>query len=66
LGGISTACARFIGLIILNLDLRKFQLWRWEIYLAWSWLVVAGGECIPIQHACLTDTCKVSWLQHVL
>lgn len=43
LGGISTACARFMGLIILNLDLRKLVLWRWEIYLAWSWLFVAGG-----------------------
>lgn len=52
LGGISTACARFIGLIILNLDLRKFQLWRWEIYLAWSWLVVAGGFVVA--------TCAVS------
>lgn len=43
LGGISTACARFMGLIILNLDLRKFELWRWEIYLAWSWLFIGGG-----------------------
>ncbi|KAG1892408.1 hypothetical protein F4604DRAFT_26795 [Suillus subluteus] len=43
LGGISTACARFMGLIILHFDLRKLELWRWEIYLAWSWLFVAGG-----------------------
>ncbi|KAG1872649.1 hypothetical protein C8R48DRAFT_670145 [Suillus tomentosus] len=43
LGGISTACARFMGLIILNIDLRKFELWRWEIYLAWFWLFVAGA-----------------------
>lgn len=43
LGGISTACARFMGLIILNLDLRKFELWRWEIYLAWFWIFVGGG-----------------------
>ncbi|KAG2757307.1 hypothetical protein P692DRAFT_20843004 [Suillus brevipes Sb2] len=47
LGGISTACARFMGLIILNLDLRKFEIWRWEIYLAWSWLFVGGGDYLP-------------------
>ncbi|KAG1752747.1 uncharacterized protein EDB91DRAFT_1293996, partial [Suillus paluster] len=43
LGGFSAACARLMGLIVLNLDLRKFELWRWEIYLAWSWLFVGGG-----------------------
>lgn len=52
LGGISTACARFMGLIILNIGLRKFELWRWEIYLAWFWLFVAGGFVVA--------TCAIS------
>ncbi|KAG2056385.1 hypothetical protein BDR06DRAFT_952868 [Suillus hirtellus] len=52
LGGISTACARFMGLIILNIDLRQFELWRWEIYLAWFWLFVAGGFVVA--------TCAIS------
>ncbi|KAG2156103.1 hypothetical protein DEU56DRAFT_765562 [Suillus clintonianus] len=52
LGGISAACARFMGLIILNHDLRKFELRRWEIYAAWSWLVVAGAFVVA--------TCAIS------
>lgn len=43
LGDISTACARFTGLIIISLDLRKFELWWWEVHLTWSWLFIAGG-----------------------
>lgn len=50
LGGISAACARFMGLIILNIDLRKFELWHWEIYLAWSWLFV-GGVFVVVTYA---------------
>ncbi|KAG1783290.1 hypothetical protein EV702DRAFT_250844 [Suillus placidus] len=62
LGGISSACARFMGLIILNLDLRKFRLWRWEIYLAWSWLFVAGGFVIA---AYATSTGTVAYVQQL-
>ncbi|OJA18981.1 hypothetical protein AZE42_00357 [Rhizopogon vesiculosus] len=42
-GGISAACGRFVGLIILSLDLRKFALRRWELYLAWSWLIASAA-----------------------
>ncbi|OAX36203.1 hypothetical protein K503DRAFT_858158 [Rhizopogon vinicolor AM-OR11-026] len=42
-GGISAACGRFVGLVILSLDLRKFALRRWELCLAWSWLVVSAA-----------------------
>lgn len=59
LGGISTACARFMGLIILNLDLRKFEIWRWEIYLAWSWLFVGGGFVVA---TCATSAGTVAYV----
>lgn len=59
LGGISTACARFMGLIILNLDLQKFEVWRWEIYLAWSWLFVGGGFVVA---TCATSAGTVAYV----
>ncbi|KAG2348952.1 hypothetical protein BDR05DRAFT_1055870 [Suillus weaverae] len=64
LGGISSACARFMGLIILNLDLRKFKLWRWEIYLAWSWLFVAGGFVVTT-YAMSTGTVTCRYVQQL-
>ncbi|KAG1820143.1 uncharacterized protein BJ212DRAFT_1575428 [Suillus subaureus] len=72
LGGIATSCAHFMGLIILNLDLRKFELWRWEIYLAWSWLFVAGGfvvaTCVMSAGAvaCVVSllSAKILWAHH--
>ncbi|KAG1866577.1 hypothetical protein DFJ58DRAFT_838359 [Suillus subalutaceus] len=56
LGGISTACARFMGLIILHFDLRKLELWRWEIYLAWSWLFIAGAADMYHSSTCTCAT----------
>ncbi|KAG2367338.1 hypothetical protein BDR07DRAFT_300186 [Suillus spraguei] len=58
LGDISTACARFTGLIIISLDLRKFELWWWEVYLAWSWLFIAGGFVVA---TCATNAGAVSY-----
>ncbi|KAH7926763.1 hypothetical protein BV22DRAFT_328877 [Leucogyrophana mollusca] len=39
-GGISGACARLIGLIILTLELRRLGIKQWETYLFCGWLFV--------------------------